>query len=577
MKAQSFLVVTELWDSRGREVNLDLAEVVLKDLIPEGQDRPVTSQMIIDQTAAYFQMTVEELTGPGRSQSVAACREAAGPPPHGPYQTGRAGGPGGQPAPMLGAIMDTHAEIVAHLTARWPEQEVAPSLARVQALTELLGDPQRACPVVQVAGTNGKGSTAIVVDALLRAQGLRTGRYGSPHLVDLTERICVDGEPVSHDRFDEAWRDIEPYVRMVDDRRIEGVAMTFFEVMTVLALAIFADTPVDVMVLEVGMGGSWDATNVADADVAVVTPVDVDHTRYLGATPAEIAVEKAGIIKPGSVPVLAGQAPEVAQVLLARCHEVGVAPLREGVDFGLLERVPAVGGQLLRIDTPAGALGDLHLPLHGAHMARNAALAVAAVQALSGGRELAADLVGDAFEVVEAPGRTELVRTSPAVVLDTCHNPHAVRATLDAVREAYGFAPLVGVVAMMADKDVDGVLRVLADDLAVVVCTQAATPRAVPAAELAEVARGLLGADRVVVADRLDDAIETAAGLADEAGAGAGVLVCGSVALAGQARALLGGGRRVTPPSVRVGRLDADGLADPDDGDLPVDDLDGTP
>jgi dihydrofolate synthase/folylpolyglutamate synthase len=453
---------------------------------------------------------------------------------------------------MLRPIMSTHADVVADLTRRWPEQQIAPSLARIEALVALLGDPHRSCPVVHITGTNGKGSTGIIVDALLRAQGLRTGRYSSPHLADPVERICIDGEPISAERFDEAWADIAPYVEMVDAMELDGVAMTFFEVMTGLAFAVFADTPVDVMVLEVGMGGAWDATNIADADVAVVTPIDIDHTSYLGATAAEIAHEKAGIIKPDSVPVLAGQSPEVATVLMSRCAEMGVAPLREGVDFGVLDRTPAVAGQVLRLDTVGGAIGDLHLPLYGAHMARNAALAVAAVEALSGGRPLDPELISDAFGIVEAPARTELVRTSPAIVLDTCHNPHGARATMAAMTEAYGFTPLIGVVGMMADKDVEGTLAVLVEDMAMVVCTRAATGRAIDAEALADVARGIVGDERVVVRERLDDAIETAAALADEAGAGAGVLVCGSVALAGQARGLLATGKKPSRGGIEV-------------------------
>lgn len=468
---------------------------------------------------------------------------------------------------MLGAIMSTHADIVSQLTRRWPEQQIAPSLARIQALVELLGDPQQSCPVIQITGTNGKGSTAIIIDALLRAQGLRTGRYSSPHLTQLTERICLDGQPVSDERFDEAWADIAPYVGMVDDMAIDGIPMTFFEVVTGLAFAIFADAPVDVMVLEVGLGGTWDATSVADADVAVITPIDVDHTDYLGETPGEIAVEKAGIIKAGSVPVLAGQSAEVAPVLMARCAEVGVAPLWEGIDFGLLDRTAAVGGQVVRIQTVDGAVGDLHLPLYGEHMARNAALAVAAVEALSGGRPLAPDLISDAFEVVEAPARTELVRTSPPVVVDTCHNPHGARATIAAMAEAYAFSPMVGVIGMMADKDVDGTLAVLAEECALIVCTQAASDRAIPAEELAEVARGLVGDDRVVVQPRLDDAIETAISLADDAGPGAGVLICGSVALAGQARGMLvTASGRPKRPTVSIEVAD-DELSDPDAAD----------
>src|SRR3712207_3116024 len=210
----------------------------------------------------------------------------------------------------------THAEIVAALTARWPEHRVAPSLARIQALTELLGDPQRAYPVIQVTGTNGKGSTAAMIESLLRAAGLRTGRFTSPHLMSVNERITIDGEPIDDQRFDATWRELEPYVELVDARRIDGVAMTFFEIITAMAYAAFADAPVDVAVVEVGLGGTWDATNIADAEVAVVTPIDLDHTHLLGSTVAEIAREKAGIIKPGAHAILAGQSVEAAQVLL---------------------------------------------------------------------------------------------------------------------------------------------------------------------------------------------------------------------------------------------------------------------
>ena len=177
--------------------------------------------------------------------------------------------------PRLGVAMpadQTHAEIVAALTARWPEHRVAPSLGRIRALTELLGDPQDCYPVIHLTGTNGKGSTAAMIDSLLRADGLRTGRFTSPHVMGVTERITVNGEPISDERFDEVWREIEPYVEIVDGHLIDGVRMTFFEIITAMAFAAFADAPVDVAVVEVGLGGTWDATNVADADVAVITP-----------------------------------------------------------------------------------------------------------------------------------------------------------------------------------------------------------------------------------------------------------------------------------------------------------------
>lgn len=434
----------------------------------------------------------------------------------------------------------THAQIVAELQDRWPEHRVAPSQARVRALCDLLGSPERSLPVILIAGTNGKGSTALMIDSLLRALGLRVGRYASPHLVGVTERISIDGEPISAEAFDALVEEVSPLVELVDAQLLEGVRMTFFEVMTALAYAAFADAPVDVAVVEVGLGGRWDATNIVEAEVAVVCPVDLDHTHLLGGTVAEIAAEKAGIIKAGAKAVLAAQQPDAARVLLARCAEVGAEVLREGVEFGLIGRTPAIGGQVLRLDTAEGPLGDLFLPLFGAHMAQNAALAVAAVEAFLGGKPLPPEVISAGLEQVEAPARLEIVRRSPTVVIDTCHNPHGARATIDAVTEAFDFTPLVGVVAMMADKDVDGVLGIFAEAMTSVVCTSiGSTTRALPAADLGERAAGVFGADRVVVVPGMAEAIEEAVRLADEAGPGSGVLVAGSVYAAGEARALL--------------------------------------
>ena len=433
----------------------------------------------------------------------------------------------------------THASILAELNGRWPEDHVAPSLARISALMDLLGDPQRSAPMIHITGTNGKGSTAIVIDALLRAQGLRTGRYASPHLGDPRERINVDGQPVSEEEFDRVWADIEPYVAMVDAQLIDGIEMTGFEVLTGMVYATFADAPVDVQIIEVGMGGSWDATNVADATVAVFTPIGLDHTDYLGETVEEIAAEKSGIIKPGSHVVLAGQEPSVAKVLLTRCADMGVPVSREGIDFAILDRQLAVGGQVVRLEAGSGPIGDLFLPLYGEAMARNAVLAVAAVEALGGMRGLDPTVVEEGFAEVAAPARTERVHTSPPIVIDTCHNPSAVTSTLDTMDEAFAFAPQVAIWGMMADKAVDEVLRILEPRVWQVVVTQATTHRAIPAAELGQRAAEIFGPERVVVRMDLADAIDAAVALADEAGAGAGILVAGSVALAGQARALL--------------------------------------
>ena len=445
----------------------------------------------------------------------------------------------------------THAEIVAALTSRWPEHRVAPTLGRIRALTELLGDPQRAYPVIHLTGTNGKGSTAAMIESLLRADGLRTGRFTSPHVMSVTERIAIDGEPISNERFDELWREIEPYVALVDERKIDGVSMTFFEIMTAMAYAAFADAPVNVAVVEVGLGGAWDATNVVDAIVAVVTPIDLDHTHLLGRTIAEITREKAGIIKPGAHAILAGQSVEAAEILLARCAEVGALPQREGVDFGVIDRKLAVAGQLIRLSGADGPVDEIFLPLYGPHQAANAAQALAAAEAFLGLKALHPDVVREGFAQVHVPGRLELVRRSPPVVLDAAHNPHGALAAAAGVTEAFAFTPLIGVVAVMADKDARGILEVFEEIMNHVVITRvASTSRGMPAEALGEVAAEVFGASRVTVVPRLDDAIDRAVALAEEDGVGSsGVLITGSVVAVGEARTLLVGNEPVLVPS----------------------------
>ena len=472
----------------------------------------------------------------------------------------------------------THAEIVAALTRRWPEHRVAPSLARVQALTGLLGDPQHAFRVIHVTGTNGKGSTSAMTESLLRATGLRTGRFTSPHVTSVNERIAIDGEPLSDERFDEVWREIEPLVALVDEQQLDGVSMTFFEIITCMAFAAFADAPVDVAVLEVGLGGTWDATNVADGDVAVITPIDLDHTHLLGGTVAEIAAEKAGIIKPGAQAILAGQPVEAAAVLLARCAEVGAIAQREGLDFGVLGRQLAVGGQVVRLNGAEGPVDEVFLPLYGAHQANNAAQALAAVEAFLGLKAVNPDVVREGFAQVVFPGRLEVVRRGPAVVLDAAHNPHGARATAAALTEAFAFNPLVGVVAVMADKDARGLLEVFADIMnEVVVTAVSSTSRGMPADELGELAAEVFGPERVTVAPRLDDALEVAVARAEAEGAGTpGVVVTGSVVLVGEARALLV--TDVPEPSPAPSDDPDDDWArdeDDEDGDEGVDPYDG--
>jgi dihydrofolate synthase/folylpolyglutamate synthase len=386
-----------------------------------------------------------------------------------------------------------------------------------------------------------------MVDSLLAATGLRTGRFISPHLQVATERISVDGTPISRERYVEAYRDVEPYLSMVDAAQPHPLSK--FEVLVAMAYAAFADVPVDAAVVEVGLGGTWDATNVADGRVAVIGPVGVDHVEYLGPDVVGIARDKAGIIKPGSVAVLAEQEPEVMLELLRRVADVDASVARAGQEFGVLGREIAVGGQLLRLQGLGGVYEDVFLPLHGRHQAANAAVALAATEAFLGAgakNQLDADLVRQAFASVTTPGRLEPVRSAPTVLLDAAHNPHGARALATALDEEFDFRTLVAVVGVLRDKDARGILDALEPAVAEVVLTESTSPRAMPADDLAAVAREVFGPERIVVEPRLDDAIETAIGLAEEVGepgqplSGAGVVITGSVVTVGEARALFG-------------------------------------
>jgi dihydrofolate synthase/folylpolyglutamate synthase len=438
------------------------------------------------------------------------------------------------------------AEVEQAILARTPEHKIDPTLTRVGELLDVLGSPHRTVPMVQIAGTNGKTSTTRMIEALLREFGLRTGRFTSPHLHSMRERIAFDGQPIEPQRFLDTYDDIAPYLELIDSRH--EVPLSFFEVLTAMAFAAFADAPVDVAVVEVGLGGTWDSTNVADAQVAVVTPIAIDHERYLGSTVEVIAGEKAGILKPGSYGVLAQQPVEAAEVLLRRSVEVDAIVAREGLEFGVMSRSLAVGGQLLTLRGLAGEYDEIFLPLHGVHQAHNAAVALAAVEAFLGGSHsergrLDVDLVRAGFAGVSSPGRLEVVRRSPTVLLDAAHNPAGAAAAALAIDQDFDFTRLIGVFAAMADKDVRGILGHFEPLLAEIVVTEVASPRAMPVDDLAAVAVELFGADRVEVIPRLDDALDTAIGLAEEEGqmAGAGVLVTGSVFTVAEARTLLGG------------------------------------
>jgi dihydrofolate synthase / folylpolyglutamate synthase len=437
----------------------------------------------------------------------------------------------------------TFAEAEDALLSRWPETRLEPSLDRIRAFAQLLGDPQTTYPVIQLTGTNGKTSTSRMIDTLLRALDLRTGRFTSPHLERMNERICIDGSPLTDEEFVDAFNDVAAYTHLVD--AAQPHPLSFFETVVGMAYAAFADAPVDVAIVEVGLGGAWDATNVADAAVAVVLPVAVDHEKYLGSDPAGIAVEKAGIIKPGATAVVAEQSLEVAEVVARRVAEVGAQAVREGLEFGVASRVPAVGGQMLALQGLRARYDEVFLPLYGAHQARNAVVALAAIEAFLGDRPLDEELVRAAFSQVSSPGRLEVIRRSPTIILDAAHNPHGAAATADALADSFSFSPLVGVMGVMADKDYEGVLAAFEPHLNHLICTENSTDRSLSAARLAEVAREVFGEDRVSVVPDLATALDQAAALAeageafgDALGSGA-VLVTGSVVTVGEARAML--------------------------------------
>jgi dihydrofolate synthase / folylpolyglutamate synthase len=434
------------------------------------------------------------------------------------------------------------AEVEKAILDRAPEHDLVPTLDRIADVCSLLGDPQKAFRAVHVTGTNGKTTTTRIVERLLREHGLRTGRFTSPHLLDVRERIAIDGDALTPAQFVATYDDVVPYVDLVDQRRAGAgePRMTFFEVLVAMAYAAFADAPVEVAAVEVGMGGSWDATNVLDAQVAVVMPIALDHQRFLGYDVASIAGEKSGIIKPGAVAVLADQPADAAAVLLRRCAEVGATPLREGVEFGVAAREVAVGGQVVSL-AARGRYHEVFLPLYGEHQAHNAAAAVAAVEALLGADAgLDVDVVRVALAEVDSPGRLEVVRRGPTVVVDAAHNPAGATVLADAVRESFTFTRLVGIVGILADKDAEGILGALEPVLDEVVVTRSRSPRAIDPDELGEIAVDVFGEDRVHVASRLDDAIDVAFGRAEEGGlVGGGILATGSITLAADVRRLL--------------------------------------
>jgi dihydrofolate synthase/folylpolyglutamate synthase len=425
------------------------------------------------------------------------------------------------------------------LLARWPENRIAPTLERIAALVDILGSPQLTYPTIHVGGTNGKTTTARMIDSLLFEMGLRTGRFTSPHLESYRERIAINGQPIDPKELIFSFNDISAYLDLMDTKFENPIS--FFEAITALAFAAFAEHPIDVGVIEVGMGGEWDATNVINADVSVIMPIGLDHTEYLGETLTEIAKTKAGIIKEGGFVVLAQQETEAAVELMKRAAEVGADVAREGVEYAVAARTLAVGGQLITVASSTEVYEDIFIPLHGKHQASNAAAALIAVEAFFGDQELDIEAVRAGFANVTSPGRCEVVHRDPTIILDAAHNPHGAAAITETIQSEFTFDEVIGIFAPMGDKDVRGILENLEKVLDSIIVTKNSSDRSMDSSELETLAAQIFGSDRTFSAPTLPDALEKAIKdsirpLSEDT---IGILVTGSVVTVGESRTYL--------------------------------------
>lgn len=438
------------------------------------------------------------------------------------------------------------AEIYSQIVNRRPEHNISPTKARIERALDYLANPQLSYSSLHIAGTNGKTSTARIADSLLRASGLRVGRFTSPHLVSVRERISIDGEPINAQAFLEANRDVEAIIALADKEGEElgQGRLSFFEYLTALAFQAFAAAPIEVGVIEVGMGGRWDSTNVLESAVQVICPISFDHEQWLGHTLAEIAREKAGIIRPGATVICGYQAPEVLAVIREVCRQKDANLRLLGQDIKISDQKMAVGGQMFTVSTPAATYQDLYLPLFGHHQAENAALAIAAVEALGAGKPLSEQVLETGLHSASSPGRLEVLAGSPTIIVDAAHNPAGAAALRAGIEDAFGFQKVVGVFSAMADKNVEGILAEMEPLLDAIVTTPMEGERAMEGAELGKIASEVFGVEQTFAAPNLLDAIDQAVAITEEGGLPAdtvGVVVFGSVVLAGQTRQLLAG------------------------------------
>ena len=430
--------------------------------------------------------------------------------------------------------------VLEELMKRVPENKIRPRLEPTRRAVELLGDPQRSYRVIHITGTNGKTSTTRFIERILREHGLRTGRFTSPHLLKFTERMAIDGEPVSDEVLYSVYVDIEPILEMVDQELAaqSEAPLTFFEALSVLAFAVFADAPVDVLVLEVGMGGAWDSTNVADGDVAVFTPIGLDHMDRLGNTISEIAETKSGIIKPGSLVVSSNQTADALQVLKRVSGEKAEGHFLLGEDFSVEFHEATSTGQRVMVSGLAGRYGPYEAPVFGIHQSTNLAVAIAAVEAFLGGGQvpIADDVLRSAVADLSSPGRLQLVRTDPAILLDGAHNPAGAKTLATSLMSEFSEKPLVGLLAVLSDKDVAGVVSELSGCFQNVVATSSSSNRSLDAQALEAIAKDHSGAF-TESAPNVISGLERARSIAREIDGM--VVVTGSISLVGDVLQIL--------------------------------------
>ena len=429
--------------------------------------------------------------------------------------------------------MMVNLDAVSALSNRFPENKINPSLDRISMAMDLMGQPQNNFKTIHIAGTNGKTSTTRMIERLLRTLDLRTGLFISPHLIHPRERIEINGQIISETRFQEIFEEVNPYLEIIDQKFLDA-PMTFFEVLTAMGFLAFSDEPIDVLSLEVGMGGRWDSTNVVTPEVSVITSIGLDHQEFLGSSIKEISYEKAGIIKENIPVVISKQDEEANQILIEVASNKNSQIIKEGIEFKVLERTVGVGGQQLKIATPFGIYEDLFLPLFGKFQASNAACALTAVETFLG-KKLELELVQEAFADFKSPARLQIVKRNPTILVDAAHNISGVQNTLEAIDETFKFDNKILIIGFMKDKDIEGMLELLKGYAQDVILSQASSTRAISPIDLSKKVDLISNfSQNVILENNSKSALEKAVEIAKNKNASTGVIVLGSIALAGE-------------------------------------------